>query len=101
MDESVQALGGFDSELWPESRLAELAGLASAACRRTRLPSMAAATCKASEVAHAASAAAAGFVQARLRICAVASAAVLVACSQIALRSSAVRCGRGRVAAGR
>lgn len=28
MDESVLALGGFDSEVWPESRLAELAGLA-------------------------------------------------------------------------
>lgn len=28
MDESVQALDGFDSEVWPESRLAELAGLA-------------------------------------------------------------------------
>ena len=28
MDESVQALDGFDSEVWPESRLAKLAGLA-------------------------------------------------------------------------
>jgi hypothetical protein len=28
MDESVQALDGFDSEVWPESRPAELAGLA-------------------------------------------------------------------------
>jgi hypothetical protein len=28
MDESVLALSGFDSEVWPESRLAELAGLA-------------------------------------------------------------------------
>jgi hypothetical protein len=37
---------------------------------------MAAAACKASEVAQAASAAAAGFVPARVRICAVASAAV-------------------------
>ena len=28
MDESVLSLGVFDSEVWPESRLAELAGLA-------------------------------------------------------------------------
>jgi hypothetical protein len=28
MDESVLALGGFDGEVWPESRLAELAELA-------------------------------------------------------------------------
>jgi hypothetical protein len=28
MDESVPSLGGFDSEWWPESRLAELARLA-------------------------------------------------------------------------
>ena len=46
-------------------------------------------------MAQAASSAAAGFVPVRVRICAVASAAVLVACSQIALRSAAVRSGRG------
>ena len=28
MDECVLAVGGFDSEVWPEDRLAELAGLA-------------------------------------------------------------------------
>ena len=53
----------------------------------------AAATCRVSEVAQAASAAAAGSVQARLRICAVASAATRVAWSQSAFRSSAVRSG--------
>ena len=52
---------------------------------------MAAATCRVSEVAQAASAAAAGLVRARLRICAVASATARVRCSQSALRCSAVR----------
>ena len=59
---------------------------------------MAAATCRVSEVAQAASAAAAGFVPARARICAVASTATRVACSHTAFRSPAVRCARPGVA---
>ncbi len=62
-----------------------------------RLPSTAAATCRVSEVAQAASAAA-GSVRAKFRICAAASAAIRVAWSQTALRSSGVRYGRPGVA---
>ena len=64
--------------------------MASAAWRRMRLPSAAAATCRVSEAAQAASAAAAGSVPASSRIRAAASSAARAACSQIAFRSAAV-----------
>src|ERR1035441_861649 len=60
-----------------------------------RLPSVAAAACKVSPAAQAASAAAAGSVPDSRRICAVASAAAWAACSQIALRSAGVNWSLG------
>jgi hypothetical protein len=58
--------------------------------RRCRLPSRAAATCRVSEAARAASAAAAELVPASDRICAVASAAARPAWTHRASRSAAV-----------